>query len=117
MQKCNSKVFSMAVIIAEFPKKSCYLENMEGSDLDAIVLAYMKSKRYRRSTTLLEKSLESRQKTSLTKFPDLFGIIQRFHAYLVEKENKRANQSDDLGFEINFGAIQTTTKVSIVNFG
>ena len=90
---------------------------MEGSDLDAIVLAYMKSKRHRRSATLLERILESRQETSPMKFPDLTGIIQRFNTYLLEIENIRANQSDDLGFEINFGAIQTTTKVSIVKFG
>ena len=88
-----------------------YLE-MDGSELDKIVLEYMKSKKHHRSSTLFESYLKSQPKHSPKKtFSDLDKLIRQFNAYLLESEIRKSNESDDLGFEINFDAITTPGKV------
>ena len=85
---------------------------MEGYELDKIVLEYMKSKKHHRSSTLLESNLKSQPENCARKsFPDLTTLIRRFKTYLLESENRKLNELDDLGFEINFGAFQSSKKV------
>ena len=81
-------------------------------ELEMIVLKYMKSKTYNRSSTLFERFLQAKSGESPVKSSDDFSIVlRRFNAYLLE--NKKATESDDLGFEINFDFIPTNTKVKI----
>ena len=85
---------------------------MDGSELDKIVLEYMKSKKHHRSSTLFESYLKSQPKRSPKKpFSDLATLMRQFYAYILESEIRKSNELDDLGFEINFGAITTPGKV------
>ena len=40
------------------------------------------------------------------------NVCEKFMTFLMEKESEKENRNDDLGFEINFGAFQSMTKVS-----
>jgi len=84
---------------------------MDGSELEKIVLEYMKSKKHHRSSTLFESYLKSQPKRSPKKPSDLGTLIRQFNAYLLESEIRKSNELDDLGFEINFDAITTPGKV------
>ena len=88
---------------------------MEGYELDKIVLDYMKSRKHHRSSALLENYLKLQpENCTRESFSDLTTLIRRFKTYLLESENRKLNELDDLGFEINFGAIhnfQTSKKV------
>ena len=43
-------------------------------------------------------------------------VMEKFIKYLKQKDTEKENKvEDDLGFEINFGAFQPTTKVSSVH--
>ena len=89
-----------------------YLEKMEGYELDKIVLEYMKRKKLQRSSTLFESNLKLQPKNCPSKsFSDLVTVMRRFKTYLLESENRKQNELDDLGFEINFGVIPTPRKV------
>ena len=39
-------------------------------------------------------------------------VYVKFMNYLKKKEAEKENEKDDLGFEINFGALQSEAKVS-----
>ena len=85
---------------------------MEGYELDKIVLEYMKRKKLQRSSTLFESNLKLQPQTCPSKsFSDLVTVMRRFKTYLLESENRKQNELDDLGFEINFGVIPTPRKV------
>lgn len=85
---------------------------MEGYELDKIVLEYMKSKNHHRSSTLLENYLKLQpENCTRESYSDLTTLIRRFKTYLLESENRKVNELDDLGFEINFGAFQSSKKV------
>ena len=44
-------------------------------------------------------------------------VYKKFMNYLKKKEAEKANEKDDLGFEINFGAFQSEVKVGLTSAG
>ena len=44
-------------------------------------------------------------------------VYVKFMNYLKKKEAEKENEKDDLGFEINFGALQSEAKVSSTSAG
>jgi len=84
---------------------------MEGSELEKIVIEYMKSKKYQRSSTLFESRLKLQSRSDQRKPSDFTTLIRGFNNYLLTSEKRKSNELNDLGFEINFDIIPTTKKV------
>jgi len=74
------------------------------SSLDGIVIHYLKKAKCEKSTKLLEEKFEE-------KYEDV-KVTEKFLKYLKAKQVKKEIESDDLGFEINFGAYQPQPEVS-----
>ena len=80
-----------------------------GCSLDDVVMEYLKKAKFAKASEMfgLESSNENDHSKSLKKFVK----------FLRQNETKKEHRlEDDLGFEINFGAFQPATKVSIFNF-
>ena len=74
-------------------------------NLDDIVAECLKKRKCEKSS----KMFGGKCKTGHSK------VMEEFIKYLKQKDMEKANQvEDDLGFEINFGAFQPTTKVSFL---
>ena len=73
--------------------------------LNEFVIEYLKKAKYEKTLKLIiEKAGES--------IDDVERIGENFMKYLKEKEaEKKIENDDDLGFEINFGAYQQKVKV------
>ena len=74
------------------------------SSLDGIIVNYLKKTKFEKSMKLLKEKFED-------KYEDA-KVTEKFLNYLRAKEAKKEIESDDLGFEINFGAYQSQPKVS-----
>ena len=76
--------------------------------LDDFITDYLKNAKCERTLKLFN------EKTCPKKEND--NVCKRFMNYLMKKESERGNESDDLGFEINFGVFQPETKVRQTSF-
>ena len=76
--------------------------------LDDFVTDYLKNAKCERTLKLFQD-----KKTFPKK--DNKNTCERFMNYLMKKESEKENESDDLGFEINFGVFQPETKVRYNN--
>ena len=77
--------------------------------LDDLVADYLKNAKCERTLKLFEDKKPSPKK-------ETENICERFMNYLMKKESERENESDDLGFEINFGVFPPETKVRFTSF-
>ena len=77
------------------------------SSLDDFFGEYFKKAKCERTLKLFEN------KTGRLKNEN---VCERFMNYLKRKEAEKENEDDELGFEINFGAYETETKVSFTAF-
>ena len=78
-----------------------------GCSLNDIVMEYFKKMKFEKTSEMFGISGENDHSKSLKEF------VKFLKQNDTEKENR---VEDDLGFEINFGAFQQATKVSIFNF-
>ena len=71
-----------------------------------VIVDYLKKRKYEKTLQLFEenKSFTGRK----LKNQDL---CHKFIKYLQRQESQKDDEDDDLGFEINFGAYQSATKV------
>ena len=69
-------------------------------DVDAFVLRYLKKAKFHKTSSLFGKSIV-KQKSTMPK------LSEEFLFYLKRPKIKQENE-DDLGFEINFGAYEST---------
>ena len=69
------------------------------------IIEHLKRGKYDKTLKLFEGEINVFKKEN-TK------IYENFMKYLIDKEIKRENDEDDLGFEINFGAYKPESKVS-----
>ena len=74
------------------------------SCLDGMIINYMKKRKCEKTVKLLEEKFDG-------KYEDV-RVTEKFLNYLRAKEVKKEIESDDLGFEINFGAYEPQPKVS-----
>ena len=74
------------------------------SSLDGIIINYLKRGKCEKTVKLLEEKFDG-------KYEDV-RVTEKFLNYLKAKEVKKEIESDDLGFEINFGAYEPQPKVS-----
>ena len=76
-------------------------------NLNDIIGSYFMKKKCEKSLKLFDENVDQ-TKNDATK------ILGKFFRYLKENKTvKKDEKEDDLGFEINFGAYQPDTKVSI----
>ena len=68
--------------------------------IDAIVLTYLKKAKFDKTLNLFEESIVKQESTSAK-------LFEEFIFYLKTPKIKQENE-DDLGFEINFGAYEST---------
>ena len=74
--------------------------------LNDYIIDHLKKGRFEITLKLIEeKNGDSKKANS--------EICERFKNYLMANEIKKENEIDDLGFEINFGAYEPETKVSL----
>ena len=73
-------------------------------DLDDVIVAYLKKKKYCRSLKLFRS--QNGDKTD-----KISPVVLKFESFL-KMRNQKSKNDDDLDFEINFGAFQPETKVS-----
>ena len=74
--------------------------------LNDYIIHHLKKRRHEKTLKFFEESVGSSKKADSE-------IFARFKSYLMVKEIKKENGTDDLGFEINFGAYKSETKVSL----
>ena len=74
------------------------------STLDDFIDGYLKKAKYEKSLKLFEGKIGRKKNVK---------IFEQFMNYLMRKEAEKANENDDLGFEINFG--QSQAKVHSVS--
>ena len=75
--------------------------------LNDFIIDYLKKRKYERTLKLFEDKNEGPEKENTR-------ICDNFLNYVIQVESKKEAEIDDLGFEINFGAFQTETKVSFL---
>ena len=78
------------------------------SDLDDIVMNYLMKAKCEKTAKMFgtEQNHEDRKDSSKS--------LKKFIKYVKQSETEKENRiEDDLGFEINFGAFQPATKVSL----
>ena len=76
-------------------------------DCGDVIVDYLKERKYEKTLQLFEEENKSFTGRKL-KTQDL---CQKFIKYLQRQESEKDDENDDLGFEINFGAYQSATKV------
>ena len=77
-------------------------------DLDDVISAYLKKKKYCRSLKLFDAKNGNKGDASS-------AVLSKFEKFL-KKQNQKSKNLDDLDFEINFGAFQPTQKVIFLWF-
>ena len=68
-----------------------------------LIIGYLKKTKCEKTLKLFEESNENGN----------HDICEKFMSFLKKKETEKENDTDDLGFEINFGAFQPVAKVSL----
>ena len=74
--------------------------------LNDYISNHLKKRKFEKTLKFYEESIGFSKKADSE-------IFARFKSYLMVKEIKKENEIDDLGFEINFGAYKSETKVSL----
>ena len=74
--------------------------------LNDYIINHLKKRKFEKTLKIFE------EKKRVSKKADS-EIFARFKSYLITKEIKKENVTDDLGFEINFGAYKSETRVSL----
>ena len=74
--------------------------------LNDYIIHHLKRQKFEKTLKFFKESVGSSKKANAE-------ICARFKSYLMVKEIKKENLTDDLGFEINFGAYKSETKVSL----
>ena len=75
--------------------------------LNDFIIDFLKKRKYERTLKLCDDKNYGPEKEN-TKYI----IYENFINYVIGGEFKKETEIDDLGFEINFGAFQTDTRVS-----
>ena len=74
--------------------------------LNDYIIDHLKEGRFEKTLKLFEEKNGGSKKANSE-------ICERFKNYLMANEIKKENEINDLGFEINFGAYEPETKVSL----
>ena len=74
--------------------------------LNDYIIEHLKNGNYEKTLKLFEEKNGGQTKENSK-------ICEKFINYLKEKETEKENEIDDLGFEINFGALKPEPKVSL----
>merc|ERR1719471_1296895 len=72
-----------------------------------MIINYLKKAKCEKTLKLLEEKFDE--------VSEDVRVTEKFSNYLGAKEVKKEIESDDLGFEINFGAYQPQPKIKITN--
>ena len=72
-----------------------------------VIVDYLKKRKYKKTLQLFENKNNSFTGRKL----ENYDVCRKFIKYLKIKESEKGDKDDDLGFEINFGAYQSATKV------
>ena len=78
--------------------------------LDDFIIEHLKKAKNEKTLKLFEGEKDDSTKENKK-------VYEKFMKYLKKKEAEKENENDDLGFEINFGAFQSESKVGLISTG